>query len=137
MNGVFDVVELHELAEGDVVLTEVLVDLMLGDPLAMDGVDGEHRLDPLLLMECEEFGVGLDDCHPRAASGGERAVDGGEILKKFGLESDDFGFRRIRFRKLRQLRVGEALDELLRCGDGWGGGGGHVVLKGLTRLPMY
>ena len=49
----------------------------------MDGVDGEHRLDPLLLVEGLEFGVGLDDCHPRAASVGERAVDGGEIIKQF------------------------------------------------------
>ena len=82
-NGVFDVVELHELTDGDVVLMEVLVDLMLGDPLAIDGLDEERRLYPLLLMEGLEFGVGLDDCHPRAASVGERAVDGGEIIKQF------------------------------------------------------
>ena len=40
------------------------------------------------------------------------------------------------FESFASSALWEALDELLRCGDDWGGGGGHVVLKGLTRLPI-
>ena len=68
---------------------------MLGDPLAMDGVDGEHRLHPLLLMESLEFGVGLDDIHSGISAGWESAVDAREIFERLGFETDDFRFRRI------------------------------------------